>query len=93
MKKLHFLLYVILLSTLTLQTSCSKDDTTLSEQQQFENEMTAALADAQVYGPKTQALALEVAEKFNQVATDQGIFERYKELSIAYHAVFEHINE
>jgi Tfp pilus assembly protein PilV len=65
MKKLHFLLYVILLSTLTLQTSCTNDDNTLSEQQKFENEMTAALADARVYGPKTQALAQEVAEKFN----------------------------
>ena len=65
MKKIHLLILAILLSSLCLQTSCSKDNyDALSDKELFELEMTAALADAQVYGPQTQALAKEVADKY-----------------------------
>ena len=57
---------ILTVCCMTVLTSCSKEDNTrLSEQEQFEQEMTAALADAQVYGPHTQAFAVEVAERFS----------------------------
>lgn len=66
-----WLLTVIALSTLTLQTSCSvEDNPQTNAQDEFELEMTAALADAQVYGPQTQAFAEEVAERFDGLVTD-----------------------
>lgn len=63
--------FFILFCSIFLQTSCSKEDNSLSsEKEEFEREMTAALADAQVYGPPTQALAQEVAERFGGRVTD-----------------------
>ena len=51
--------------------SCSNDDNdSYSEQDQFEREMTAALADARFYGPQTQAFAEEVAERFDGRVTE-----------------------
>ena len=51
-------------------TSCSKDDDGLSEEELFENEMTAALKDASKYGPETDAFAREVAARFDGCVTD-----------------------
>jgi hypothetical protein len=53
-------------------TSCSGDvdDNTTTKQEQFENEMTAALADARLYGPQTQDFAKEVAARFNGCVTE-----------------------
>ena len=65
-KKSQWKFVTVLIYSLTVLTSCSKEDNTrLSEQELFEQEMTAALADAQVYGPHTQAFAVEVAERFS----------------------------
>lgn len=62
---------VILVCSLWLQTSCTKEDVSaLSEEQLFEQEMNAALADARVYGPITQALAEEVAAQFDGRVTE-----------------------
>ena len=66
-----WMLMVMAVSILTLQTSCTIEDNALpNEQDQFEFEMTAALADAQVYGPSTQTFAEEVAERFDGRVTD-----------------------
>ena len=52
-------------------TSCSKDDdNSTTTEISFEDEMTAALADAQKYGPQTDAFAREVAAKFDGCVTD-----------------------
>ena len=52
-------------------TSCSKDDdNSTTTEMSFEDEMTAALADAQKYGPQTDAFAREVAAKFDGCVTD-----------------------
>ena len=54
-----------------LLTSCSKDDdSSTSTEISFEEEMTAALADAQKYGPATDAFAREVAARFDGCVTD-----------------------
>ena len=66
-----WMLAVMAISTLTLQTSCTVEDNPLpSAQDQYEPEMSAALADAQVYGPQTQSFAEEVAERFDGLVTD-----------------------
>jgi hypothetical protein len=71
MKKLHFLVFSLFICSIFLQTSCSKEESNpLSEKEEFEKEMTAALADAQVYGPVTQALAKEVADRFGGRVTE-----------------------
>ena len=70
-KKSQWKFVAVLIYSLTVLASCSKEDNTrLSEQELFGREMTAALADAQVYGPHTQAFAVEVAERFNGRVTD-----------------------
>ena len=51
-------------------TSCSKDDDGLSEEELFENEMSAALKDASKYGPETDAFAREVAARFDGYVTE-----------------------
>ena len=51
-------------------TSCSKDDDNPTTKISIEDEMTAALADAQKYGPQTDAFAREVAAKFDGCVTD-----------------------
>ena len=70
MKKYYFLLLVAtLFYGMGVLTSCATNDD-LTEEELFENEMTAALADAQKYGPQTDALAKEVATHFNGYVTD-----------------------
>lgn len=52
-------------------TSCSNEDNnTYTAEDAFEKEMTAALADARLYGPQTQAFAQEAATLFNGYVTD-----------------------
>lgn len=65
--QIHWLLGVIIFCCFLA--SCSKEELS-SEQQQFENEMTAAMADARVYGPITQGFAIEVAERYNGRVTE-----------------------
>jgi len=66
-----WMMVVILVCSLWLQASCTKEDVpALSEEQLFEQEMNAALADARVYGPITQALAEEVAAQFDGRVTE-----------------------
>ena len=60
----------ILFCSMSFLSSCSHDDITLSEQELFENEMTAALQDALTYGPTTDAFAREVAAKFDGRVTE-----------------------
>ena len=51
--------------------SCSKDDdNNPSDDELFEQEMTAALADARTYGPHTDAFAKEVAARFDGCVTE-----------------------
>ena len=69
--KLWMLAAILTLSGPLVLTSCSvEDNPKASEQDEFELEMTAALADAQVYGPSTQTFAQEVAERFDGSVTD-----------------------
>ena len=71
MKKYYFLtLIAILFCGMGLLTSCSANDDNPTEADLFEQEMTAALADAQIYGPQTDAFAREVAARFNGCVTD-----------------------
>ena len=71
MKKYYFLtLIAILFCGMGLLTSCSANDDNPTEADLFEQEMTAALADAQIYGPQTDAFAREVAAHFNGCVTD-----------------------
>ena len=60
---------ILIISGTSVLTSCSKDDELTSEEL-FEQEMTAALADARTYGPQTQAFAQEVATLFKGCVTD-----------------------
>ena len=71
MKKYYFLtLIATLFCGMGLLTSCSANDDNPTEADLFEQEMTAALADAQIYGPQTDAFAREVAARFNGCVTD-----------------------
>ena len=65
----RLLMFTTVICCVSVLTSCSKDDELTSEEL-FEQEMTAALADAQTYGPQTQAFAEEVATLFNGYVTD-----------------------
>lgn len=70
-RRIQWMFVTVLICSLTVFTSCSKEDSSpLSEQELFEQEMTAALADAQVYGPQTQALAQKVADRFDGRMTE-----------------------
>lgn len=60
---LYLLLAAILFCGMGGMTSCSDNDKNLSDEELFENEMTAALADAQTYGPTTEAIAQEIAAR------------------------------
>ncbi len=51
-------------------TSCSSNEDNTPIENEFEQEMTAALADAQEYGPYTEAFAKEVAQRFNGRVSD-----------------------
>jgi hypothetical protein len=72
MKKYYSLLFAaILYCGVGLLTSCTAyEDNPTTSQDLFEQEMTAALADAQKYGPQTDAIAREVAARFNGCVTD-----------------------
>ena len=72
MKKLmQWMLAAILICGASVFTSCTSDnDDNPTEEEQFEQEMTAAMADAQTYGPQTDAFAREVAKRFNGCVTD-----------------------
>ena len=71
MKKYYYVLMLAatLWCGMGLLTSCSVEDNP-SEEELFEKEMTAAMADAQTYGPQTDAFAKEVATLFNGCVTD-----------------------
>ena len=71
MKKLmQLMLAAILFCGMGLLTSCTANDDNPTEEELFEQEMTAALADAQTYGPQTDAFAREVAARFDGCVTD-----------------------
>ena len=72
MKKLiPWMLAAILICGASVFTSCTSDnDDNPTEEELFEQEMTAAMADAQTYGPQTDAFAREVAKRFNGCVTD-----------------------
>jgi hypothetical protein len=69
-KYLNLLLVAILFCGMGGMTSCSDKDEPISDEELFENEMTAALADAQAYGPQTEAIAKEVAARYNGCVTE-----------------------
>ena len=67
---LNLLFVAILFCGMGGMTSCSDKDETLTDEELFEKEMTAALADAQAYGPQTEAIAKEVAARYNGCVTE-----------------------
>ena len=69
-KYLNLLLVAILFCGMGGMTSCSDKDEPISDEELFENEMTAPLADAQAYGPQTEAIAKEVAARYNGCVTE-----------------------
>ena len=69
-KYLNLLLAALLFCGMVGMTSCSDNDENLTEEELFEKEMTAALADAQAYGPTTEAIAKEVAARYNGCVTE-----------------------
>ena len=69
-KCLKATLVAMLFCGMGLVTSCSDHDDDLTYEELFEQEMSAALADARIYGPPTDAFAREVAEHFNCCVTD-----------------------
>ena len=71
MKKFLNLLFVaILFCGMGGMTSCSSNDDNPTKEELFEKEMTAAMADAQTYGPQTEAIAKEVAARYNGCVTE-----------------------
>ena len=64
------LLAAILFCGMGGTTSCSVNEDNPTSEELFENEMTAALADAQTYGPTTEAIAQEVAARYNGYVTE-----------------------
>ena len=64
------LLAAILFCGMGGMTSCSVNEDNPTSEELFENEMTAALADAQTYGPQTEAFAQEVATRYNGCVTE-----------------------
>ena len=68
---LYLLLAAILFCGMGGMTSCSVNEDNPTSEELFENEMTAALADAQIYGPQTEAFAQEVATRYNGCVTEQ----------------------
>lgn len=52
---------------LGLITSCTSEDDNLTDEELFEQEMTAAMADARTYGAQTDAFAREVAARFKEM--------------------------
>ena len=66
----RLLVLTTVICCVSILTSCNKDENSLSAEELFEKEMTAALTDAQTYGPQTEAFAQEVATLFNGYVTD-----------------------
>ncbi len=67
---IRLMVVAIVFGGMGLLTSCSSNYDNPTSEELFEQEMTAALADAQTYGPHTDAFAREVAEHFNGCVTD-----------------------
>ena len=67
---LYLLLAAILFCGMGGTTSCSVNEDNPTSEELFENEMTAALADAQTYGPQAEAFAQEVATRYNGCVTE-----------------------
>jgi hypothetical protein len=67
---IRLMVVAIVFGGMGLLTSCSSNYDNPTSEELFEQEMTAALADAQTYGPHTDAFAREVAEKFDGCVTD-----------------------
>lgn len=65
-----WMMAAILVCGITMLTSCSASDDNPIKDDLFEQEMTAALADARAYGPQTEDFAKEVAALFNGCVTD-----------------------
>jgi hypothetical protein len=70
MKHYYLMLAAILFFGMGLLTSCSANEDNPSDEELFEKEMTAALADARTYGAQTDAFAREVAARFNGCVTE-----------------------
>ena len=68
--KLWMCAAILVICGATVLTSCTANDDNPTEEELFEKEMTAAMADARIYGPQTQAFAQEVATRFNGYVTD-----------------------
>lgn len=69
--KLWMMAAILVICGTSVCTSCTEDNAdNPTEESLFEEEMTAALADAQKYGPQTEAFAKEVAALFNSCVTD-----------------------
>ena len=68
--RLWMLVIILVICGMGGMTSCSSDDDTPTEEELFENEMTAALADALTYGPQTEAIAKEIAARYNGCVTE-----------------------
>ena len=64
----HFVAILVICGAML--TSCTVSEDNPTGEQLFEQEMTAALADARIYGPQTEAFAQEVATLFNGYVTD-----------------------
>lgn len=69
-KYLNLLLVAILFCGMGCMTSCSGNEDNPTEADLFASEMTAALADAHTYGPQTEAVAKEVASRYNGYVTE-----------------------
>lgn len=60
----------ILVCGATMLTACSANEDNPTDEELFEQEMTAALADARTYGQQTDDFARELAARFNGCVTD-----------------------
>jgi hypothetical protein len=67
---LRFMVLTMTFCGMGLLTSCIANEDYPTAEELFEQEMTAALADAQIYGPQTVTFAKEIAERFNGCVTE-----------------------
>jgi len=71
MKKCYnFMFVAILFCSVGLLTSCSSNADNPTDEDLFEQELTAVMADARIYDPITQAFAEEAAARFNGRVTN-----------------------
>lgn len=68
--KLWMMAAILVICGATVLTSCTVNEDNPTGEELYEQEMTAALADARIYGPQTEAFAQEVATRFNGYVTD-----------------------